>query len=73
MAHRGGRLEKISCSICLDFLTDPNPVTIPCGHSYCKNCIKTYWVQEHQRRIHSCPQCRKMFRFRPILVKNIIS
>ncbi|XP_027893459.1 E3 ubiquitin/ISG15 ligase TRIM25-like, partial [Xiphophorus couchianus] len=70
MAQRGVCREEISCSICLDLLK--NPVTIPCGHSYCKNCIKTYWVQEHQRRIHSCPQCRKMFRFRPILVKNIM-
>ncbi|XP_014896375.1 tripartite motif-containing protein 16-like protein [Poecilia latipinna] len=70
MAQRGVCLEEFSCSICLDLLK--NPVTIPCGHSFCKNCIKNYWDEDSQRRIHTCPQCRKMFRFRPVLVKNIM-
>ncbi|KAM4714173.1 LOW QUALITY PROTEIN: tripartite motif-containing protein 16-like [Anableps anableps] len=69
MAQRGAQLQKITCSICLDLLKDP--VTIPCGHSYCMNCIRQYW-DEDQRRICSCPQCRKTFIPRPVLVKNII-
>uniref|UniRef100_A0A3Q3B0C4 RING-type domain-containing protein n=1 Tax=Kryptolebias marmoratus TaxID=37003 RepID=A0A3Q3B0C4_KRYMA len=62
--------QSFSCPICLSLLR--HPVTIPCGHSYCMNCIKNCWIQQPQRGIHSCPQCRQLFRQRPVLKKNIM-
>ncbi|XP_034064164.1 tripartite motif-containing protein 16-like [Gymnodraco acuticeps] len=68
MSQKGAQLDldSISCSICLDVMKDP--VTIPCGHSYCMDCITNYWDGEKQKE--SCPQCRKAFAPRPDLVKD---
>ncbi|XP_024149490.1 tripartite motif-containing protein 16-like [Oryzias melastigma] len=70
MAEKGNDLdqERFCCSICLDVLQDP--VTIPCGHSYCMKCIQRFWNKE--KKIFSCPQCRKTFTPRPGLEKNIM-
>uniref|UniRef100_A0A3P8ZVC6 Tripartite motif-containing protein 16-like n=1 Tax=Esox lucius TaxID=8010 RepID=A0A3P8ZVC6_ESOLU len=63
-------LNSLSCSVCLDLLKDP--VTIPCGHSYCMGCIKACLDQEDDKGIYSCPQCRQTFIPRPVLNRNTI-
>lgn len=70
MAQGGVVLDKdqFNCSICLDVLKDP--VTIPCGHSYCSGCIESYWDQDDYLGNFVCPQCRKTFNPRPVLARN---
>ncbi|TRY55906.1 hypothetical protein DNTS_001744 [Danionella cerebrum] len=62
--------DEFLCAVCLDLLKDP--VTVPCGHSFCRICISGFWDQEDQKRVSSCPQCRETFSSRPALAKNII-
>ncbi|XP_069025274.1 tripartite motif containing 108 [Embiotoca jacksoni] len=43
--------EDLTCCICLNFFSDP--VTLLCGHSFCRQCI-TDVLSTHSQ----CPQCR---------------
>ncbi|XP_062400473.1 tripartite motif-containing protein 26-like isoform X2 [Sardina pilchardus] len=62
--------DPCQCPVCLDRLKDP--VTIACGHSYCKSCIDGCWNQEDQKGLYSCPQCRETFSPRPVLKKSTV-
>ncbi|XP_045902249.1 E3 ubiquitin-protein ligase TRIM39-like [Micropterus dolomieu] len=53
------------CSICLDVFTDP--VSTPCGHNFCKNCIRQNWTVTVQCQ---CPMCKETFNPRPYLRVN---
>ncbi|XP_035760079.1 uncharacterized protein LOC118453452, partial [Neolamprologus brichardi] len=46
--------NQFYCSVCLDLLKDP--VTIQCGHTYCRSCIEGCWDQEKEKGTYSCPQ-----------------
>ncbi|KAI4877474.1 hypothetical protein NFI96_030848, partial [Prochilodus magdalenae] len=60
--------DHFRCLICADILKEP--VSIPCGHNYCKTCIQSYWTKPTRTGSFSCPQCRKRFRTRPALDPN---
>ncbi len=70
MAEARFSQDEFLCPVCLDLLKDP--VTIPCGHSYCKSCITDCWNEEDEMRVYSCPQCRQTFSPRPALARNTI-
>ncbi|KAM4691170.1 uncharacterized protein WCC33_016030 [Rhinophrynus dorsalis] len=60
--------EELNCSICKEIFTDP--VTLPCGHSYCLDCITRTWEHQHEKEA-SCPECRQRYRIRPELKTNL--
>ncbi|XP_071347785.1 uncharacterized protein [Trachinotus anak] len=62
--------DQFCCAVCLEVLRDP--VTIPCGHSYCLDCIEDYWNRTKQKGQYSCPQCRQVFNPRPLLSRNTV-
>ncbi|XP_073506473.1 E3 ubiquitin/ISG15 ligase TRIM25-like isoform X2 [Phyllobates terribilis] len=68
MASAGLRKE-LNCSICMEIYTDP--VTLRCGHSFCRVCIDGVQDTEGGYGEYSCPDCRATFHKWPPLQKNI--
>ncbi|XP_068094178.1 E3 ubiquitin-protein ligase TRIM11-like isoform X1 [Hyperolius riggenbachi] len=61
--------KELDCSICLSIYTDP--VTLRCGHNFCRLCIAQVLDTQEGTGVYSCPECRKRFQQRPALQKNI--
>ncbi|KAK9513131.1 hypothetical protein VZT92_027982 [Zoarces viviparus] len=59
--------DQFRCSICLDVFTDP--VSTPCGHNFCKNCITKHWSTNNKCQ---CPLCNEAFTKRPDLRINTL-
>ncbi|XP_058518284.1 tripartite motif-containing protein 64-like [Ochotona princeps] len=47
--------SNVTCSICCQYFLDP--VTMECGHSFCRPCIYLSW--EEGSSPHCCPECRQ--------------
>ncbi|XP_073479394.1 E3 ubiquitin-protein ligase TRIM8-like isoform X1 [Aquarana catesbeiana] len=60
---------ELKCSVCLNIYTDP--VMLPCGHNFCRVCIDCVLGTQEGSGGFFCPVCRKRFRSRPALQRNI--
>ncbi|XP_038552818.1 nuclear factor 7, brain-like [Micropterus salmoides] len=50
------RLEdELCCPVCQDVFRDP--VLLSCSHSFCKNCLSSWWRQKQARE---CPVCKRI-------------
>ncbi|XP_069015434.1 E3 ubiquitin-protein ligase TRIM39 [Embiotoca jacksoni] len=56
---------QFQCCICQDVFSEP--VSIPCGHSFCFTCISSHWDDSFYV---SCPKCQNVFEGRPELCEN---
>ncbi|KAM3924843.1 LOW QUALITY PROTEIN: uncharacterized protein RB166_008210 [Leptodactylus fuscus] len=61
--------DELLCSICLCVFKDP--VTLRCGHNFCRLCIDRVLDTQDQSGVYSCPECREEFPERPVLMRNI--
>ncbi|KAI2643045.1 E3 ubiquitin-protein ligase TRIM39 [Labeo rohita] len=59
--------EQFSCSICLEVFVEP--VSTPCGHTFCKACLQGFW--NHSKKF-LCPMCKKAFSKKPELSVNCV-
>ncbi|XP_072543222.1 E3 ubiquitin-protein ligase TRIM39-like [Salminus brasiliensis] len=57
--------DLLRCSICLDVFIDP--VSTPCGHNFCRVCLKACWARSSHCQ---CPVCKREFPQRPELFVN---
>lgn len=56
---------QFQCCICQDVFSEP--VSIPCGHSFCFTCITSHWDDS---AAISCPKCETIFEGHPELCEN---
>ncbi|KAK2861643.1 hypothetical protein Q5P01_001176 [Channa striata] len=48
-----GSEDDLTCSVCQDIFKDP--VLLTCSHSFCKNCVQTWW---RKKKTNECPVCK---------------
>ncbi|XP_056242158.1 E3 ubiquitin-protein ligase TRIM39-like [Seriola aureovittata] len=46
--------DDLSCPVCQDIFK--NPVVLSCSHSFCKDCLQSWW---REKPIQECPICKR--------------
>ncbi|XP_056410270.1 E3 ubiquitin/ISG15 ligase TRIM25-like [Hyla sarda] len=69
MAAMADLREELLCSLCLNLYTDP--VSLRCGHNFCRDCIEKVFQNQNRPGDCKCPNCRRVFWERPELQRNI--
>ncbi|XP_047197624.1 nuclear factor 7, ovary-like [Hippoglossus stenolepis] len=46
--------EDLCCPVCQDVFRDP--VLLSCSHSFCKDCVKSWWKD---KEVKECPLCKR--------------
>ncbi|XP_033841329.1 nuclear factor 7, brain-like [Periophthalmus magnuspinnatus] len=57
--------EQLLCPICLGVFV--RPVSTPCGHNFCMDCLSSYWNHSSEC---VCPVCKESYSQRPQLRVN---
>ncbi|XP_053290406.1 E3 ubiquitin-protein ligase TRIM35-like [Pleuronectes platessa] len=62
--------EDLCCPVCHDVFRDP--VVLSCSHSFCKDCVESWWKE---KEVKECPLCkRRSSKVRPpcnLVLKNL--
>ncbi|XP_039653259.1 nuclear factor 7, brain-like isoform X1 [Perca fluviatilis] len=61
--------EDLYCPVCHDVFRDP--VLLSCSHSFCKDCLKSWWTD---KLTQECPVCKKRSLYEPpcnLALKNL--
>ncbi|KAM4011791.1 E3 ubiquitin/ISG15 ligase TRIM25-like [Anomaloglossus baeobatrachus] len=60
---------ELTCSICLTIFRDP--VSLRCGHNFCRECIDRLLGEQESTGIYKCPHCSKIFGEKPSPQENV--
>ncbi|XP_035858302.1 nuclear factor 7, ovary-like isoform X2 [Sander lucioperca] len=61
--------EDLCCPVCHDVFR--NPVLLSCSHSFCKDCLQSWWTEKPTQE---CPVCKKRSLYDPpcnLVLKNL--
>ncbi|XP_071969832.1 E3 ubiquitin/ISG15 ligase TRIM25-like [Engystomops pustulosus] len=61
--------DELTCSVCLNIFRDP--VTLNCGHNFCRGCTDCLLSKQDSTGVYKCPTCENIFAERPSPQRNV--